>query len=78
MKNNKKLSEFLFWFSQIIFVIFEYAIVITLFVLMAKNLFTDDYNDPYFKNFLPNECSKTYALGVLAIKFILWIKGLFI
>ncbi len=85
MKNKKKLSEFLFWLPQIIFVVFEYAFIITLFILMIKNLYTDDYNDPYFfkldsfeNNYGCGRCGMLYSLGVLAIKFILRVKNLFI
>ncbi len=76
-----KFLEFLFWLPQVAFVLFEYAIVITLFVLMAKNLFTDDYHDPYYRKFLPYEGGRgniLYSLGVLAIKFILLVRSLFI
>lgn len=78
--NNKKsnFSEFLFWFIQIIVVIFEYAFVITLFVLMIKTLFTDDYNDPYFMQQIPGGFDKWYGVQLLALKFIIWVKDLFI
>lgn len=73
-----KFKELLFWSSQIIVVLFEYAFVITLFVLMIKNLFTDDYNDPYFTQQIPGGFDKWYGIQLLALKFIIWIKNLFI
>ena len=48
-------------------------------------IITDDYNDPYFfkldsfeNNYGCGRCGMLYSLGVLAIKFILRVKNLFI
>lgn len=45
---------------------------------MIKTLFTDDYNDPYFMQQIPGGFDKWYGVQLLALKFIIWVKDLFI
>lgn len=82
MKNNNKFSEFLFCFLQITFVVLEITLLVGIIVITVKNLYTDDYYNPYFLETLKyssyatgNDCSLVYSFGVLALKFIIWIKS---
>lgn len=85
--SNKEsnFSEVLFRFLQIIFVVLEIVLLVGIIVITVKNLCTDDYYSPYFLETLKyssyatgNDCSMVYSFGVLALKFIIWIKSFII